>query len=73
MDQWLQAPGVSSNQGIIEARILALMNRMDPPEIRTSDADLDTQCWVAGNRLSTRREAQRIIDLHFTGAASVFV
>ena len=60
--------GVSSNQGIIEARILALMNRMDPPEIRTSDADLDTQRWGSwGNRLSMRREAQRIIDLHLPG------
>ena len=68
MDQWLQAPGVSSNQGIIEARILALMDRMDPPEIRTSDADLDTQRWGSwGNRLSMRREAQRIIDLHLPG------
>ena len=72
MDQWLQAPGISSKQGIIEARILALMDRMDPPEIRT-DADLDTQRWGSwGNRLSMRREAQTHHRSSFTGAASVF-
>ena len=68
MDQWLQSPGTLAEDGIIEQRIAELLDAMDPPDLRNSDADLDAKRWGSwGNGLSMRQEAQRIIDLHLAG------
>lgn len=68
MDTILQAPGTPADQLRIEKRIREWVDRLDPPDIAQSDADLDYAKWGSwGNRNPTRVEAQRIIDIHLPG------
>jgi hypothetical protein len=68
MDSVLQSAATPADQLKIEARIRYWVDRMDPLELATSDADLDYAKWGSwGNRNATRPEAQRIIDIHLPG------
>lgn len=68
MDELLQPPGTPADQLIIEKRILELINAIDPPEIKPSDADLDRAAWPSwGASSSAREEAQRIISSYLPG------
>ncbi len=68
MDTLLQAPGTPTAELRIEQRIRQMLDQMDPPEVGTSDADLDYAKWGSwGNRNQMRAEAQRILDVHLPG------
>ena len=71
LDTVLQTPGAPAASLKIEARIREMMDRMDPPGVGVSDADLDYDRWGSwGNRNPMREEAQRIIDQHLPGRRS---
>ena len=68
MDRLLQPPGTPAGELIIEQRLRAMLDSMDPPGVGTSDADLDTTSWQRwGNGNGMRAEAQRILDVHLPG------
>ncbi|MFO1461814.1 MAG: CotH kinase family protein [Verrucomicrobiota bacterium] len=68
MDEVLQPPGTPVAEGIIEKRILELLDLIDPPDVAVSDADKDEAKWGSwGARRNTRTEAQRIINLYLVG------
>jgi hypothetical protein len=68
MDELLQPPGTPAQSLIIERRVRELMDLLDPPELKQSDAHLDDAAWPKwGNHTSMRPEAQRIIDEYLPG------
>ncbi|MEO8428418.1 MAG: lamin tail domain-containing protein, partial [Verrucomicrobiota bacterium] len=68
MDTVLQPPGTPPSDLRIEARIREMMDRMDPPDVGTSDADLDFAKWGTwGNGNAMRAEATRILTTHLPG------
>jgi hypothetical protein len=79
MDTVLQPLATPSGSLTNEARIRALLDQMDPPEVGVSDADLDWQKWggwIQGGGASTsitnmmRPQAQRILDQFYPGRRS---
>ena len=68
MDELLQPPGTPPKSLIIEKRVRELMDLLDPPGFKPSDAALDDAAWPNwGSRTSMRSEAQRIIDEYLPG------
>lgn len=68
MDELLQPPGTPPKSLIIEKRVRELMDLLDPPGFKPSDAALDDAAWPSwGGRASMRSEAQRIIDEYLPG------
>ena len=68
MDELLQPPGTKPDNLIVEKRIRELMDLIDPPEFRPSDADLDNGRWPGwGPKRSARAEADRIIKQYLPG------
>jgi hypothetical protein len=68
MDEVLQPPGTPRQQLIIEKRIRELMDQIDPPGVKPSDADLDDAgrpTW--GQAESMRRACFHIMDEHLPG------
>ncbi len=52
-----------SSQASWETR--SMMDRMDPPGVTPSDADLDYQTWnVWGTDYNMREDAERILNIH---------
>ena len=68
MDELLQPPGTPPRSLIIEKRVRELMDLLDPPEFKQTDAALDDAAWPSwGRRGSMRSEAQRVIDEYLPG------
>jgi hypothetical protein len=68
MDELLQHPDTPVESLILERRVTALVNRIDPPDIQPSDASLDAAAWPAwGRRRTAREEATRIIEEYLPG------
>ncbi|HAB19841.1 MAG TPA: hypothetical protein DCE44_25835, partial [Verrucomicrobiales bacterium] len=68
MDTVLQPPETPPAERGIDARIRALLDLLDPPDVAKSDADLDEAKWVPwGAPRTTRAEAQRILDVYLPG------
>src|SRR5690349_127317 len=67
MDQLLQPPGTPAKSLIIEQRIRELMDQIDPPGIKPSDADLDAAWPSWGQHSSMRKEATRIMTEYLPG------
>ena len=68
MDEVLQAPGKGGEAFRIEKRVQELMDQIDPPGVRLSDADLDDRAWPSwGTHRTAREEAQRITGEHLPG------
>ncbi|MFO1497261.1 MAG: CotH kinase family protein [Verrucomicrobiota bacterium] len=68
MDELLQPPGTRPEALLIEKRIRELMDQIDPPGVKSSDADLDEAAWPSwGTRYTARQEAQRIMSEHLPG------
>jgi hypothetical protein len=68
MDKILQAPDTPQEQLQIEARIMSMLDLMEPPGLTPSDAQLDFLKWGSwGLTNQTRAEAARIIETHLPG------
>jgi len=71
MDTQLMPPGTPTNGLVIEPRMRAMLDRLDPPGIATTDADLDQVAWgpTWGNTAYSdpRVEVERTIAEHLTG------
>jgi hypothetical protein len=68
MDEVLQAPGTPATSLLIEHRIRELVDLIDPPRDKTSDASLDQEAWPSwGAPRTAREEAHRVITEHLPG------
>jgi hypothetical protein len=68
MDELLKPPGTPPESLVIEKRIRELIDSIDPPEFRPSDADLDNARWPHWRpERSAREEAERIITEYLPG------
>jgi hypothetical protein len=68
MDELLQPPGTPPESLIIEKRVRELLNLVDPPDVKPSDAARDESAWPSwGERRSARRECQRIMSEYLPG------
>ena len=68
MDEVLLPPGTPAEKLRLDQRVRSLVDLVDPPGVKPTDASLDDRHWPSwGERTTARREGQKIADEYLAG------